>query len=211
MFFCVMIRRPPRSTRADTLFPYTTLFRSVEHDVVLSPILHDTAGELAQPYEPKDWLKGECEPIPGVTMPNVSLVERNYPETFARFTSLGPALEQFGNGAKGINWEAKREIEMLGDLNGRVPAGPTAGRPKIDSDIDACEMILMLAPETNGEVAVKAWEALGKMTGRDHVNLAEGKEEEKIRFRDVVAQPRKIISSPDRKSTRLNSQALMRT
>src|SRR3546814_12035603 len=75
----------------------------VEHDVVLSPILHDTAGELAQPYEPKDWLKGECEPIPGVTMPNVSLVERNYPETFARFTSLGPALEPFGNGAKGID------------------------------------------------------------------------------------------------------------
>src|SRR3546814_991068 len=32
MFFCVffflMIRRPPRSTRTDTLFPYTTLFRS---------------------------------------------------------------------------------------------------------------------------------------------------------------------------------------
>src|SRR3546814_13496719 len=107
-------------------------------------------------------------------MPNVSLVERNYPETFARFTSLGPALEQFSNGAKGINWEAKREIEMLGDLNGRVPAGPTAGRPKIDSDIDACEMILMLAPETNGDVAVKAWDALGKMTGRDTAHLAEG-------------------------------------
>src|SRR3546814_6564277 len=27
-----MIRRPPRSTRTDTLFPYTTLFRSREHD-----------------------------------------------------------------------------------------------------------------------------------------------------------------------------------
>src|SRR3546814_10632940 len=27
-----MIRRPPRSTRTDTLFPYTTLFRSVLHD-----------------------------------------------------------------------------------------------------------------------------------------------------------------------------------
>src|SRR3546814_18615897 len=26
-----MIRRPPRSTRTDTLFPYTTLFRSVPH------------------------------------------------------------------------------------------------------------------------------------------------------------------------------------
>jgi len=168
----------------------------VEHDLVMTPILHDTPAELAQPYEPKDWLKGECEPIPGKTMPNVALVERNYPETYARFTSMGPLLEKLGNGAKGLNWDTKHEIELLGDLNGRVLDGPTAGRPKIDTDIDACETILMLAPETNGEVAVKAWEALAKATGRDHGHLAEGKEEEKIRFRDVAAQPRKIISSP---------------
>src|SRR3546814_15172633 len=31
-FFFLMIRRPPRSTRTDTLFPYTTLFRSVIGD-----------------------------------------------------------------------------------------------------------------------------------------------------------------------------------
>src|SRR3546814_1998330 len=30
-FFFLMIRRPPRSTRTDTLFPYTTLFRSALH------------------------------------------------------------------------------------------------------------------------------------------------------------------------------------
>src|SRR3546814_10194053 len=29
MFFVLRIRRPPRSTRTDTLFPYTTLFRSI--------------------------------------------------------------------------------------------------------------------------------------------------------------------------------------
>src|SRR3546814_20959146 len=29
VFFFLMVRRPPRSTRTDTLFPYTTLFRSV--------------------------------------------------------------------------------------------------------------------------------------------------------------------------------------
>src|SRR3546814_7649606 len=35
MFFFLTIRRPPRSTRTDTLFPYTTLFRSlVEGDVL---------------------------------------------------------------------------------------------------------------------------------------------------------------------------------
>ncbi|MFP3943770.1 MAG: nitrate reductase subunit alpha, partial [Alphaproteobacteria bacterium] len=168
----------------------------VEQDVVLSPIQHDTPGEIAQPYEPKDWGRGECEPVPGKTMPNVALVERNYPETFARFAALGPALEQFGNGAKGLNWDTRREVELLGKLTGRVLDGPVEGRPGIVTDIDACETILMLAPETNGEVAVKAWEALSRVTGRPHRHLAEGKEEEKIRFRDVVSQPRKIISSP---------------
>ncbi|WP_265570994.1 nitrate reductase subunit alpha [Sphingomicrobium nitratireducens] len=168
----------------------------VEHDVVLNPIQHDTPMEMAQPYEPKDWLKGECDPVPGKTMPTVTLVERNYPETYARFTSLGPLMDKLGNGGKGLAWNTDHEIEALGDLNGRVLEGPAKGRPKIESDIDACETILMLAPETNGEVAVKAWESLGKATGRDHLHLAEGKEEEKIRFRDVAAQPRKIISSP---------------
>src|SRR3546814_1510544 len=33
LFFFLMIRRPPRSTRTDTLFPYTTLFRSLLADM----------------------------------------------------------------------------------------------------------------------------------------------------------------------------------
>src|SRR3546814_17539410 len=42
-----MIRRPPRSTRTDTLFPYTTLFRSVESDLVLRAFEHvDRADEV---------------------------------------------------------------------------------------------------------------------------------------------------------------------
>jgi nitrate reductase / nitrite oxidoreductase, alpha subunit len=57
-------------------------------------------------------------------------------------------------------------------------------------------VLLYLAPETNGEVAVKAWEALGKVTGRDHAHLAAMREDERIRYRDIQAQPRNIISSP---------------
>src|SRR3546814_20824481 len=34
-FFFLMIRRPPRSTRTDTLFPYTTLFRSPGYTQIL--------------------------------------------------------------------------------------------------------------------------------------------------------------------------------
>jgi nitrate reductase alpha subunit len=169
----------------------------VEKDVVLVPILHDTPGEMAQPLDVKDWGKGETEAIPGRTMPNIAVVERDYPNLYKRFTALGPLLDKLGNGGKGISWNTEHEVELLGRLNGLVTEeGQTMGRPRIDTDIDASEVILSLAPETNGEVAVKAWAALEKFTGRDHGHLALPKEDEKIRFRDIVAQPRKIISSP---------------
>src|SRR3546814_6344598 len=52
-FFFLMIRRPPRSTRTDTLFPYTTLFRSIverrdrdHHRVGLDRLAH---GRVQQP------------------------------------------------------------------------------------------------------------------------------------------------------------------
>ncbi|MGQ3671515.1 nitrate reductase subunit alpha [Xanthobacter sp. TB0136] len=168
----------------------------VEEDTVLTPIQHDSAGELAQPFDVQDWKSGDIDPIPGKTMPQVSVVTRDYPALHARFTALGPLMENVGNGGKGIGWKTGHEVDALRELNGVHRSGPAKGQPKIETDIDAAEVILMLAPETNGEVAVKAWEALEKFTGRDHAHLALPKEDEKIRFRDVQAQPRKIISSP---------------
>ncbi|MGX2040016.1 nitrate reductase subunit alpha [Methylocaldum sp. MU1018] len=168
----------------------------VEHDVVLAPILHDTPAELAQPLAVQDWKKGECDLIPGKTAPQITVVERDYPATYARYTSLGPLMDSLGNGGKGIAWNSRAEVEELAKLNRTVADGPAAGRPRIDSDIDAAEVILRLSPETNGEVAAKAWAALSRTTGRDHVHLAEKRGDEKIRFRDIQAQPRKIISSP---------------
>ena len=168
-----------------------------ETDVVLTPIQHDSPGELAQTHGVKDWLRGECEPIPGKTMPQVVPVVRDYAQVYAKFTALGPLMDKLGNGGKGLGWNTEHEVEKLSSLNGQVRGDTVAnGRPKIESDIDACETILMLAPETNGEVAVKAWASLEKQTGREHTHLAKPKEDEKIRFRDLVAQPRKIISSP---------------
>jgi nitrate reductase alpha subunit len=169
----------------------------LERDVVLTPILHDTPAEIAQPFDVQDWKKGECDLVPGVTAPQITIVERDYPNTYRRFTSLGPLADRLGNGGKGITWNTEEEVRGLGELNYRVDDdGPTNGRPRIETDIDAAEVILYLAPETNGEVAVKAWQALSKITGRDHTHLAETREDEKIRFRDLVAQPRKIITSP---------------
>jgi len=167
-----------------------------ETDLVTLPIQHDSPAETAQPFDVKDWKLGECDLIPGKTAPHFITVERDYPNTYARFTSLGPLLDKQGNGGKGINWNTDSEISLLKQLNYVHSDGANKGRPKIESPIDAAEVILTLAPETNGQVAVKAWDALSQFTGRDHKHLALSKEDEKIRFKDIQAQPRKIISSP---------------
>src|SRR3546814_10077944 len=50
-----MIRRPPRSTRTDTLFPYTTLFRSVtgERTFALPRDAYDRFAAALAPYRPE--------------------------------------------------------------------------------------------------------------------------------------------------------------
>lgn len=169
----------------------------VEKDLVSVPLMHDSPGELGQALDVRDWKRGDCEAEPGKTMPGLFPVERDYPNTYQKFTSLGPRLEEGGNASKGLRWDTREEVQALGDLNTRIPdEGVSQDRPRIDSAVDACETILMLAPETNGHVAVKAWSALSKITGRDHTHLVRASEHEKIRFRDLLYQPRRILTSP---------------
>ncbi|MDO5687569.1 MAG: nitrate reductase subunit alpha [Neisseria sp.] len=171
-------------------------YLGVRQDLVLTPLMHDSPQEMGQAFDPKDWKHGECEPIPGKTMPAMSVVERDYGAIYEKFTSIGPLLEKVNNNGKGLAWQTGHEVDFLRQLNGVKSEGPAKGQPKIDTAIDAAEMILTLAPETNGHVAVKAWEALEKATGREHRHLATAAEHTQIRFRDIQAQPRKIVSSP---------------
>ena len=106
----------------------------VEQDVVLSPLMHDTPDELGQALEISDWKHSGDKPIPGKTMPNVSVIERDYPATFERFTSLGPLISELGNGIKGVNWQTAEEVEELANLNGTHTTGAGAGRPRIETD-----------------------------------------------------------------------------
>lgn len=166
----------------------------VEEDVVLTPTLKDTPSELSQPYGGQDWKQGGPAGIPGRTMPAVTLVTRDYPATYDRFVSVGPLLEERGNGTKGMVWDTKAEVAHLRDVN--LPDPGANNRPRMRSDLDAIETVLALAPETNGQVAYKAWQVLSEVTGRDHTHLIERRAGEKIEFRDIAAQPRPILTSP---------------
>jgi nitrate reductase alpha subunit len=161
-------------------------------DVVLVPIQHDSPQENAQ-ADIKDWALGEVEAIPGKTMPNIAIVERDYTKIHDKFTTLGPLLDKLGNNGKGITWNTESEVHHLKEAHGESKAN---NRPMMESAIKVADTILTLAPETNGEVAYKSWEALEKSTGLNHTHLVSGRREERISFFDIQKQPRKIITSP---------------
>jgi nitrate reductase alpha subunit len=170
----------------------------VQKDVVSLPMQHDTAMSLAQPFgEVKDWKKGDCEVIPGKTAPIFKVVERDFPNTYAKFIALGPLMKKFGNNIKGIDWNTDKEVDEIASYNGVIKEdGISKGMPSLAEDIHVCDAIMRMAPETNGEVAHKSWSSQSVKTGIDHSHLYKGRQEDKITYRDIVAQPRKIITSP---------------
>jgi nitrate reductase alpha subunit len=167
-------------------------------DIVALPMQHDSPFEMAQPFgEVKDWKKGECDPIPGKTMPLLKVVERNFADTYKKYIAIGPLMTKIGNNVKGLDWNTEMEYDQLKVMNGTVKVpGVSFGMPSLEEDIKVCDSVLRMAPETCGEVAHKAWSALSKKTGIDHHHLYSARHEDKITFADIQVQPRKIITAP---------------
>ena len=87
-------------------------------DIVAMPLGHDSPGEVAQPEgKVLDWSKGECEPIPGKTMPNLVHVKRDYSQIFEKYIALGPNIEN-KMGAHGLAWDVSDEYQTLYAQNG---------------------------------------------------------------------------------------------
>jgi nitrate reductase alpha subunit len=164
-------------------------------DLVMTPLLHDTPAEIAQP-EIRDWAKGECAPIPGKTMPHLTVVTRDYRRVFDRFCALGPNLRSGPIGAHGISFSVKDEYE---ELLATRPTVDVAGveYPSLYEAEQAADAILHLAPETNGEVAYRAYRDLEEKTGLALVDaLATGQRSARTSYKDLQSQPRRILNSP---------------
>jgi len=167
-------------------------------DVVAAPLMHDSPDELAQPGGVvRDWAAGECEPVPGVTMPRLVTVERDYPATAAKMAALGPLTERLGTGVKGISWVPASAVSYLRRANGTVRGGPGDGQPSLARDVHLAEAILALSGTTNGDVAMAGWAALEERTGQPLADLAAERAGEHISFADTQVQPRAVITSPE--------------
>ncbi|MFI1916763.1 nitrate reductase subunit alpha [Nocardia sp. NPDC020380] len=170
----------------------------VRKDLVATPLLHDTPDEMANPHgRVQDWKAGECEPIPGKTMPRLTVVERDYSAVHAKMSALGPLMDKLGATTKGITFEVEREVDYLGRKNGIVHGGPADGRPSLKRDIDACEAILALSGTTNGHLATQGFKKLEQRTGTRLADLAAEHEGKQITFADTQVAPVPVITSPE--------------
>ena len=167
-------------------------------DVVATPLMHDTPEELAQPGgEVRDWRRGECDPVPGRTMPKLVAVERDYAAVAEKMQALGPLVEEAGVGAKGVAWKPEPEVEDLRRRNGTVRNGAARGRPALERDVHVAEAILALSGTTNGRVAIDGFRQLGDRVGRDLTEIVADRSEERITFDELSAQPRKVLASAE--------------
>jgi nitrate reductase alpha subunit len=167
-------------------------------DIVVVPLLHDTPDSMANPSGiVEDWKDGNVEPIPGVTMPKLVVVKRNYTQLGEKMGALGPLLDQLGTNTKGVPVSVLPEIELLRHKNGVISHGVAEGRPSLARDVDACETILALSGTTNGRIAVAGFRALEKRTGQRLTDLALDNEGKRITFADTQARPVPVITSPE--------------
>jgi len=170
----------------------------IRTDVIAAPLMHDSPDEMAQPGGVvRDWKHGQCDPVPGVTMPQLVSIERDYATVAEKMAALGPLAESAGTGVKVIAWKPAAAVDHLARVNGRVRGGIADGRPALTRDIHLAEAILALSGTTNGEVAMQGWRALEERTGVRLADLAAERAGERISFADTQVQPRAVITSPE--------------
>jgi len=170
----------------------------VRQDIVAMPLQHDTADATAQPGgRVLDWKAGECEPIPGRTMPRILVVERDYPAVGDKMAALGPMVERVGLTTKGVTVHPDAEVDYLRSVNGAVVSGTAAGRPSLARDTHACEAVLALSGTTNGRLATEGFRALERRTGTTLADLAAESEGKRITFADTQSRPVPVITSPE--------------
>ncbi|MBX9570997.1 MAG: nitrate reductase subunit alpha [Candidatus Obscuribacterales bacterium] len=163
-------------------------------DLLVSPLMHDTPAELAQPTV-KDWLKGECQAIPGKTMPAIKTVMRDYVNLYNRFISLGPNFRNNGLAVHGCHYDVADWYDEY-QKNNPVETWDGNKYPSLKEAMDTANVILTFAAETNGEMAYRAYLSESKKTGIDHTHLANDTRAVRMTFDDLRAQPRRVLTSP---------------
>ncbi len=163
-------------------------------DVVASPLAHDSPAEIAQP-DLKDWYTGECEAIPGKTMPGLKVVTRDYANLYNRYCSFGPNARKNGLGAHGTHYHID---DVYDEMLSTHPVFEWNGKkfPSLAEDEHACNLILNLATVTNGELAYRSYKNMEKKVGLPLAHLAEKNRGRRADYQSLQIRPHRFNNSP---------------
>ncbi|MBI5599561.1 MAG: nitrate reductase subunit alpha [Deltaproteobacteria bacterium] len=196
-------------------------------DVVVSPLGHDTPGEITQPAlkgKIEDWKKGDCDLIPGKTAPNITISTRDFVNVYNRYISFGP-LQRTKYGFHGVMLDGKPLYDEY--INKKHTDTVEFGGDKFISIREAKEVanvIMFFSGLTNGEVLYRQWLIEEHHTGLHAEQYVEAKKAAKailgdevklfsefhgvadeiagptrdvrMTYDDIVAQPRRTLTSP---------------
>ncbi len=163
-------------------------------EIVATPLAHDTSAEIAQ-AQILDWTSGKVEAIPGKTMPNFSVVTRDFKNVYNQYISFGPLARQNGLGAHGTKYAIEDFYDEM------VATGPTTsfnGKtfPSLKKDVEVCDAILRLATVTNGELAYRSYKNMEEKVGLPLAQLAEKNRGVRTDYKGLQAQPFRLLNSP---------------
>ncbi len=183
---------------ANKLSEFAVRHLGTRTDAVAVPLMHDSPDAMATPHGAvRDWKTGEVDPIPGVTMPKIVAVERDYTSIGAKYGAVGPVLDRLGTTTKAVTVDVTGSIAYLVGRNGVRSGGIADGRPKLDHGIHVAETIMALAGTTNGHLATQGFKTLEKRTGTLLHDLAAEHEGKIVTFAEIVGQPTPVITSPE--------------
>ena len=169
----------------------------VRKDMVATALLHDTPGEIGQPF-------GEVETGAGATRNpyparrclisrSWSGLSRHLQDVLPRSAPTSPSPAAW---ARRVCRGRARRNTVARRVSAWFPSRASSeGMPRIDNAKDACEIMLALSPESNGDVGVRSWAGLEKADRFQAQRSFRPVQDQHLTFEGITARPQKGFTS----------------
>ena len=204
---------PPWEARTDfevfrdlsaSLSALSVRWLGTQRDVVTQPSHHDSPDELGMPNGVVPDVEKQGY-IPGVTMPKLAVVERDYTKIYEKWSHLGPLTAKAGTAVHGTKFDVSKQVKELELICG---TSETSMGELVDlsRDTKVIDAILHLSGVSNGEVAANGFDYLSSRTGKDLSPLAASDKDVRISWDTIKERPTQVITSPEWTADKRNNR-----
>ena len=147
----------------------------------------------------RDWRAGECDPVPGKTMPKLVAVERDYAAVAEKMTALGPLVEKRGHRRQGRRLEARARGRRAGRAETAAPtaAAPPTGGPRCAVTSTCARRSWRFRGRPTAGLRSRAFGRSSSRPVSSSRDVPIERADERLTFGEIGVQPRKVIASAE--------------